>query len=79
MRYPVVLLDMGGTLVGPSVSFGAIYHDVSKRLGLDVDPDLIDRRIGEVWGEMDRAIPPGLDRYAHFAGGEDDYFLYHKN
>lgn len=75
MRYPVVLLDMGGTLVGPSISFGAVYHDVCKRLGLDVDPDLIDRRIGEVWGEMDRAIPPGRDRYAHFAGGEDEYWM----
>jgi len=75
MRYPVVLLDMGGTLVGPSVSFGAVYHDVCKRLGLEVDPVLIERRIWEVWGEMDRAIPPGQDRYAHFAGGEDEYWM----
>jgi len=75
MRYPVVLLDMGGTLVGPRVSFGAVYHDVSKRLGLEVDPVLIERRIWEVWGEMDRAIPPGQDRYAHFAGGEDEYWM----
>jgi len=75
MRYPVVLLDVGGTLAGPSVSFGAVYHDVCRRLGLEVDPDRLDRRIWEVWGEMDRAIPPGKDRYAHFPGGEDEYWL----
>jgi putative hydrolase of the HAD superfamily len=74
MRYPVVLLDMGGTLVGPSVSFGSVYHDVCRQLGLEVEPERIDRRIWEVWGEMDRAIPPGRDRYAHFAGGEDEYW-----
>jgi putative hydrolase of the HAD superfamily len=66
---------MGGTLVGPSISFGAVYHDVCKRLGLEVAPDLIERRIWEVWGEMDRAIPPGQDRYAHFPGGEDEYWM----
>jgi putative hydrolase of the HAD superfamily len=75
MRFPVVLLDMGGTLVGPSVSFGAVYHDVCRRLGLEVDPEQIERRIREVWGEMDRAIPPGRDRYSHFAGGEGEYWM----
>ena len=75
MRYPVVLLDMGGTLVGPSVSFGAVYHDVCRRLGLEVEPDRVERSIWEVWGEMDRAIPPGKDRYSHFPGGEDEYWL----
>jgi putative hydrolase of the HAD superfamily len=75
MRYPVVLLDMGGTLVGPSVSFGAVYHEVCARLGLEVDRDRVEHHIWEVWAEMDRAIPPGKDRYAYFPGGEDEYWL----
>jgi putative hydrolase of the HAD superfamily len=75
MRYPVVFLDMGGTLVGPSVSFGAVYHDVCLRLGLEVEPERIESRIWEVWDEMDRAIPPGRDRYAYFPGGEDEYWM----
>ena len=27
MRYDIVLLDVGGTLIGPAVSFGAVYAD----------------------------------------------------
>jgi len=62
MRFPVVLLDMGGTLAGPRVSFGAVYHDVCRSLGLEIDADQIERRIWEVWGEMNRAVPPGQAR-----------------
>ena len=75
MRYAVVLLDVGGTLVGPSVSFGAVYRDVCGRLGMEVEADRIERSIWQTWDEMDRAIASGKDRYAHFPGGEDEYWL----
>ena len=29
----------------------------------------------ETWRELDRAIPPGSDRYAHYPGGEREYWM----
>ncbi|HXV76044.1 MAG TPA: HAD-IA family hydrolase [Candidatus Polarisedimenticolaceae bacterium] len=74
-RYPVVLLDVGGTIVGPETSFGSIYASVLSGLGLTVDDAEIERSIHETWREMNRVIPPGSDRYRHFPGGEDEYWL----
>ena len=75
MRYPVVLLDVGGTLIGPSVSFGAVYAQVVGSLGLAVEADEVETKIWQVWEEMARAIPAGIDRYAHFPGGENEFWL----
>jgi len=73
--YEIVLLDVGGTLVRPSVSFGAVYAEAVAALGLDLDPARAERSIREVSREMDMAIPSGANRYAHFAGGEEEYWL----
>jgi putative hydrolase of the HAD superfamily len=75
MRYGTVLLDVGGTLIGPSRSFGAVYAEAAAALGLEIDADLVEARIWEVWNEMDRAVPTGANRYAHFPGGEEEYWL----
>ena len=34
-RYGIVLFDVGETLVGPSESYGAVYHRVLVELGLE--------------------------------------------
>jgi len=74
-RYEIVLLDVGGTLVGPSVSFGAVYAEAAAALGVELDRGRAERSIREVSREMDRAIPRGANRYAHFPGGEEEYWL----
>lgn len=75
MRYPVVLLDVGETLVGPRESFGAVYSRVLASLGLDLEVELVERHMRVVWDEMERIVPRGSDRYAHFPGGEDEYWF----
>jgi putative hydrolase of the HAD superfamily len=75
MRYSVVLLDVGETLVGPSGSFGAIYARVLEQMGRDSSGDLLERCLREVWAEQDRIVPPGSDRYAHYPGGEREYWF----
>jgi putative hydrolase of the HAD superfamily len=75
MRYSVVLLDVGETLVGPSGSFGAIYAQVLEQMGRESSADHLERCLREVWAEQDRIVPPGSDRYAHYAGGEREYWF----
>jgi putative hydrolase of the HAD superfamily len=75
LRFSAVLFDVGQTLVGPRDSFGGVYSDVMRGLGLDLSPVALDAAIPEVLAEMTSSIPPGLDRYAHFPGGEDEYWL----
>ena len=40
MRYPVVLFDVGETLIGPRDSFGAVYHRVLGSMGLQMNANL---------------------------------------
>lgn len=74
MRYPVVLFDVGETLIGPSESFGAVYAAAAGELGLPVDAARAERALRRVWLEMQEEIPPGIDRYSHYPGGEDEYW-----
>jgi putative hydrolase of the HAD superfamily len=73
-RYPVVLFDVGETLVGPSESYGAVYRRVLSRLGVELETGRLDRAIGEASAEMARRIPVGCDRFAHFDGGESEFW-----
>jgi putative hydrolase of the HAD superfamily len=75
MRYPVLLLDVGGTLVGPRDSFGAVYGRALAELGHSPDHDRIERSIVATWQQMDEANPSGEDRYSRFPGGEAEYWL----
>ncbi len=74
MRYPVVLLDVGGTLIGPRGSFGEVYADVFSEFGVRCDAERFNTAIYTTWDEMSRAIPSGADRYTHFDGGENGYW-----
>jgi putative hydrolase of the HAD superfamily len=73
-RYPIVLFDVGETLVGPSDSYGAVYHRVLTGLGVELDKGLLERCIREAAAAIARHIPPGTDRFAHFDGGEWEFW-----
>jgi len=75
VRYDVVLLDVGETLIGPRHSFGAVYAAALGKLGVTLPGDSLERALRETWREFDRMIPPGRDRYAHFPGGEREYWM----
>jgi putative hydrolase of the HAD superfamily len=75
MRYPVVLFDVGETLVGPRESFGAVYARVLRTLGLELEPRQLERGIRDVMREVAETIPAGTDRYRYYPGGEDEYWL----
>lgn len=74
LRYPVVLLDVGGTLIGPRGSFGEVYAEIFTEFGVRCDAEQFNTAIYATWDEMSRSIPTGIDRYAHFDGGEDGYW-----
>jgi len=74
LRYPVVLLDVGGTLIGPRRSFGEVYADVFSEFGARCDGERFNTAVYATWDEMNRSIPTGTDRYAHFDDGEDGYW-----
>lgn len=75
MRYPVVLLDVGETLIGPSMRFGEIYARVFGTLGIDCPADVFERSVYSALERISREIPPGRDRYSHYPGGEEEYWL----
>jgi len=74
LRYPVVLLDVGGTLIGPRRSFGEVYADVFSEFGVRCDSEQFNAAVYATWDEMNRSIPSGTDRYAHFKDGESGYW-----
>jgi len=75
MRYPIVLLDVGETLVGPRDSFGAAYARALAPLGVELPEELWERCMREVWDDMEGVVPRGRDRYAHYPGGEREYWF----
>lgn len=75
MRYPFVLLDAGETLLGPRESFGATYARVLGALGVHRRADEFEAALRATWDRFDREIPPGVDRYGLFEGGEHEYWL----
>jgi putative hydrolase of the HAD superfamily len=75
MRYPVVLLDVGETLIGPSMRFGKIYARVFGELGIDLPADVFETAVYAALDRISREIPPGRDRYAYYPGGEEEYWL----
>ncbi|HVM59720.1 MAG TPA: HAD-IA family hydrolase [Verrucomicrobiae bacterium] len=56
-RPRAIFFDVGGTLIQPYPSVGAVYASVAHRHGIDRTPDEMDRAFRRVWSEMKR---PGL-------------------
>jgi len=75
VRYPVVLFDVGETLIGPRDSFARVYAEVLAGVGLALEQEALERGIRQTIAEMSRRIPLGTDRYRHFSGGEREYWL----
>lgn len=74
MRYPYLLFDVGGTLVGPRESYGAVYRRALLRSGLDFTLDELERAIGRAAAAMTRSIEPGVNRFGHFQDGEEGFW-----
>lgn len=75
MRYRTLLFDVGETLIGPRVGFGEVYAEVLGDLGWSVPADRLNRALSQVSREVERQIPAGVDRYRHYPGGEQEYWL----
>ncbi len=75
MKYPFVLLDVGDTLIGPRGSYGSIYAEVLADLGLELSGEQLDQGIRQAGLELRRQIPPGIDRFSFFPGGEAELWL----
>jgi putative hydrolase of the HAD superfamily len=75
MRYEAVLFDVGGTLVGPRESFGSTYARTLAAFGLEASPAAYERAIQQTLRRISQEIPPGSDRYRHYPGGEQEYWL----
>ena len=75
MPYRFVLFDVGGTLLGPRESFGAVYARSLSGAGLTLDATRAQWGLEQTMREMEALIPSGADRYRHFPGGEDEFWL----
>jgi putative hydrolase of the HAD superfamily len=75
VRHPIVLLDVGDTLIGPRESFGAVYERVLLELGVRIRAEALERGLRASWADINRSLTPGVDRYGLYAGGEDEYWL----
>lgn len=75
MRFRAVLLDAGGTLIGPRESYGAVYARAIAELGFHRPAPLLEGALRATWEEMSRLVPAGADRYGWFPGGERGYWL----
>ncbi len=75
LRYPLVLFDVGETLVSPRESFGAVYARVLATLGVRLQATDLESGLRRFWAEANRTIQPGVDRYGMYPGGESEYWL----
>ena len=74
MRYPVILLDVGETLVTPRDTYGAVYGRALRELGIEVEAGRLERAIRATAVELAQSAPPGTDRFSRFEGGESGYW-----
>jgi putative hydrolase of the HAD superfamily len=70
----LVTFDVGGTLIHPDPSVGAVYAEVLTRRGFACGAEEVDRAFEESWEVAARQIPPSQERYSRFAQGERGYW-----
>ena len=75
LRFPIVLLDAGDTLIGPRESFGAGYRRVLLDLGVEAAAADLESGLRATWAGFNRTHTPGVDRYGAHPGGEEAYWL----
>jgi putative hydrolase of the HAD superfamily len=69
------LFDVGETLIRPRESFGSVYARVLRRLGVSSEAAALERALRATWAEVNASLTPGTDRYGHYPGGEEAYWL----
>lgn len=74
MRYPYLLFDVGGTLVGPRESYGAVYRRALLRSGMEFEVADLDRAIAGAASSMSRSIEAGVNRFGYFHDGEEGFW-----
>ena len=70
----LITFDVGGTLIHPHPSVGAIYAEVLSRRGFPAGPDSTERAFEEAWDEAARRVPPSRERYSWSPEGERGYW-----
>lgn len=73
-RYRAVFFDAGGTLIAAHPSVFAIYRKALGPLGLDPEPDRLRTAYLATWAEFEALVGRGRNRFAHFPGGEREYW-----
>ncbi len=70
----LVTFDVGGTLIHPFPSVGAVYSEVLSRRGFPADPEATERAFEEAWDLFARQVPPNRERYSWSPEGERGYW-----
>ncbi len=65
---------MGGTLIEARPSAPEVYARVLARWGPTVEAEKVAPVFRAVWAELTELHPPGLDRYQHLKGGEQEWW-----
>jgi len=74
MRYPYMMFDVGGTMIGPRTTFGAMYADVMAELGVERPPEVFETSLRHAMDTMEDTVPRGQDRYRAFPEGEEGFW-----
>lgn len=70
----LITFDVGGTLIHPYPSVGAVYAGVLTRRGFAADPEDTERAFEEAWDHAARRLPPSRERYSASPEGERGYW-----
>lgn len=61
-RYHTIFFDVGGTLIHPKPSVGAVYAEVAARYDIEIDADHVEQTAREIFG---RKKEEGLVKVSH--------------
>jgi len=70
----LVTFDVGGTLIHPNPSVGAVYAEVLTRRGFPCEGVAVDRAFEESWSLAASSLPSSTERYGRSLEGERGYW-----
>jgi putative hydrolase of the HAD superfamily len=70
----LITFDVGGTLIHPYPSVGAVYAEVLTRRGLPAEATATEKAFEEAWDDAGRRRPPNRERYNGSPQGERGYW-----
>jgi len=74
VRIRLITFDVGGTLIHPDPSVGAVYAEVLTRFGFACGAEEVERAFEESWEAAAQRVPPSVERYGRSAQGERGYW-----